>query len=429
MHKNLIAKALISVVMIAALTLTGAVPSFAAAGAPKTDASSVILMDASTGEIIYEKNAREKRDPASVTKILNCLVVLDNMDLDEEVTIDFAPETEGSVIKLQRGEKLTIRDLLYGMMISSGNDAAEALAILTAGNVPDFCDMMNEKAAELGATDTKYKNPNGLNPLDGVNNITTAYDVATVIRSAVKNPQFAEIVSTPKYYIEATNKSEKRKLINSNRCLWDKKTKVEIDGEEVCLKYEGCQGVKTGYSSTAGDCFAGFAKRGNTGLIAVVLNASHEIPKFRDAVMLWDYGFENFRTYTVAKAETEQDQLKIKAGSLREVAVGPEENLDVTVGINDSGEEYTCETVKNADALTAPVAKGEVVGYVIARDASGKEAARRNLIALETAEKGGPLSQIGIADEDLPVFLIVVLTALLILIVAIILIRQRRKNG
>lgn len=412
----------------AALTLTGTVPSFAAETAqPSLDSTSAILMDAGSGEILYEKNAYEKRDPASITKILNCMVVLDTLDMDREVTVDIEPETEGSIMKLAKGEKITVKNLVYGMMLGSANDAAEFLGYLAGGDMKTFCSMMNERAASCGANDTVYTNPNGLNDKK-VNNVTTAYDIAIIARSAMNNEKFREIVSTPKYIIPATNKSEERKLKNSDRCLWDTKTKVRIDGVQTPLKYDGCIGIKTGYSSTAGDCFAGCAVKGETELISVVLNAPHEKEKFRDTVNLWNYGFSNFRTYTAAKAGEVQCEQKVRRGSLREVDLGIEKDLKITVKRgSDPEENVTVETKLKNNAVTAPVRKGDVLGEIIVYD-SGKEAARARLTALESAGTGGPLSYIGIADEDVPEFLLLVAAAVLTLLLIIVLAKKRKKN-
>ncbi|MGN0702458.1 MAG: D-alanyl-D-alanine carboxypeptidase family protein [Lentihominibacter sp.] len=416
-RKRLIKKLTRTLIIFAvtALTLIGAVPSFAEASRqdepPKLDASSAILMDAESETVIYEKNAYEKRDPASITKILNCLVVLDTLDLDEKVTIDYDPEKEGSVMHLQKGETLYVRDLVYGMMVWSANDAAEALSRLAGGTTEEFCRMMNSKAKEYGAGDTHYTNPNGLNPPGRINNVTTAYDIALISARAMENPEFVEIVSASEYTIPATNKSEKRKGKSSNRCLWDTKTKFEDNGVKRPLKYEGCKGVKTGYSSTAGDCFAGYAKKGRTALVAVVLNASHEEPKFRDTIRLWDFGFANYKTYRAARAGQVIGKQKVKGGTLREVDLGTEQNLSATVDKNyDAAGNVEIRLELNEKKVEAPVRKGEVLGRAVLTDENGSELARRNLVALESAGQGGPLSRIGIADEDVPVFFIVVIT-------------------
>ena len=430
MHKSFIRKTLITIAMTAALTLTTSVPSFAVTGdlpkAPKLDCTSAILMDAKSGEILYEKNAYEQRDPASVTKILTCMVALEHLDLDEVVTVDYQPVSEGTSIHLQEGETMSVRDIVYGMMVKSGNDAAEYLAYKVAGNIPDFCDMMNEKAKACGAKNTKFNNPNGLNPKE-VNNLTTAYDLAVISREAMKDPQFRDIVQTAKLTIEPTNKSEKRKYKNSNRCLWDKKHKAEINGVETPFYYEGCIGVKTGYSSTAGNCFAGYVTRNGQDFITVVMNAPHEKQRYTEAIKLWDYAFANFRTYTAAKSGDVQDAIRVKRGSLAAVDIGLAEDCCITVTTKETPEETVkTEVVTTEETLEAPIKKGTVLGELVVYN-NGEEATRQSLVALEEVEKGGPLSCIGIPDEYLPIFIIVLITALLIIILIWIL-RVRKRN-
>ena len=408
-------------VLIMVMALMGTVPAFGVTKTtdkpPAVDATSAIIMDAETGEVLYEKNAYEKRDPASITKILNCLVVLDTLDLDQEVTINYDPETEGSVMHLEKGEKLKVKDLVYGMMIWSANDAAEVLAKLSGGDIKTFCGMMNDRAAACGAKDTAYTNPNGLNPYGKVNNITTAYDIAIIARSAMNNPEFAKIVGTDYLKVPATNKHKERKHRSSNRCAWDTKTKVEINGKKTPLKYDGCIGVKTGYSSTAGDCYCGYTKRGKTSLIVVVLNASHEIPKFRDAINLWNFGFDHYKTYYAARVSDVVGQQPVKRGSLREVDLGVSNNLAMTVAKDyKAADNVTVEVKLDEKKVEAPISKGDVLGEAVALDENGNQLARQEVISLEDAEKGGVLSYVGIADEDAPIFFIALITLIAILI-------------
>ena len=452
----------------AALAFLGAVPSFGAErvyeGAeepPETTATSIILMDAGTGKILYEKDAYEKRDPASITKILNCLVCLDTLDLDQEVTVDIQPTTEGSIMKLKKGETLKIRDIVYGMMLWSANDGAEYLGHLVGnGDMGAFCDMMNAKAKKLGAKNTKYVNPNGLNN-KSVNNVTTAYDIAVIVKEGMKDKRFREIVGTQEYVIEATNKYKKRQLTNSNMCLWSDVIDGAAKGNEADLDkytaeyksnpynytsddesanrqaakdsakkiaklmYKPCIGVKTGYSSTAGDCFAGFAKKGNTEIIAVVLNAPHTKEKFQDAKKLWVYGYDNFKTYTAQEKEDFEFDLDLKRGELREVAVGIKEDLKVTALKKDKPSQTVTTQIELFDEKPyAPIKKGAVVGKLVAYD-NGVKVGSQDMVSLETSGKGGILSYIGVADEDRAEFF--VLLALLIALIYVI--SRRRKKA
>ena len=451
------------------MAFLGAVPSFAsdrvletAGESPEVTATSVILMDAGSGDILYQKKAHEKRDPASITKILNCLVCLDELDFDEEVTVDIETNPEGSSMKLKKGETLRVKDIVYGMMLWSANDGAEFLGHLAGdGDMEKFCRKMNKKAKELGARDTKYVNPNGLNN-GSVNNITTAYDIAVIVREAMKDERFREIVGTQEYVIEATNKSKKRLVTNSNRCLWSDLIKAAAKGDKdaldkytaeyksnpynyisddeaavreaaqddaklsASLMYEPCIGVKTGYSSTAGDCFAGFAAKDDTEMIAVVLNAPHTKNKFQDAKKLWKYAYKHFKTYVAQEQEDFEYQLNIRHGELREVALGIEDDLGVTVlKDEDPTETVTTEIELFDEKPTAPVKKGQVMGKLVCYE-NGDAIKSVDLVSLETSGEGGILSYIGFADEDRYQFFLLLLL-LLIIILAIIRRQARRK--
>lgn len=443
----------ISTFAIAALLLTGSAPYFAFAQTendagrgtevkslatyddskvPQVGGASAILMSAENGDIIYEKNAHVVREPASVTKILNLLVVLDHLDMDQEVTIPEGTETRGSTSDLETGERMTVRDLVYCMMLESGNDAAEVLGELAGGDLKTFAKMMNEKAKECGATATNYKNPNGLNEVADQLNYTTAYDQAVITREVMKNDTFREVVSSTTYTIPKTNKSKARKLRNTNACLWKLET-LEMNGKQRVYKYEGCTGVKTGYTSSAGDCFVGTAKRGNLELIAVTLRSTDYANRFGDAIKLWDYGFDHYKNYTAVKADKKLCEQKVRRGALAEVRIGTAEDLDITMDIDYADADGITTKIKlNEEKPTAPISKGQALGTISAYDAAGDLVAYRGLVALEKVEKGGPLSYIGIPDEYLGevffLFALVVGTLLVIVILLRILGRKKRNR-
>ncbi len=470
MRKKLI-DSLIITAMTAALFLTGLVPhcvaeSVYAAGEPETtmgyggetelspavvlkkgsgevpelNATSAILIDAGSGAILYEKDAYDKRDPASITKILNAMVVLDNLKLSDTYVIPDGLETVGHIVNLKAGEELTIEQLLYAMLIYSGNDAAEALAYAAGGDIKTFCSMMNERARACGAESTNFTNANGLNNYGQENHRTTAYDLALISREAMKNKTFRKIVSAKRYTIPATNKSKERKLRNTNALLYEKPFKM--DGKKFDCYYEGTTGIKTGMTSVAGECFAGSAKRGKTELIAVVLNAATAQDKFDDAIELFDYGFTYYRTYTAAKSSEVIYELKVKNGSLAQVDLGIAEDMDITVNRGyEAAENITTEIVfartyaddENAKTneerikwVKAPVKKGTVFGHLVAYNEKGEAVAIQELIALEEVQKGGILSNIGIADEELPLFFLI-LSMVIILILILRITRNLRR--
>ncbi|MBE6046101.1 MAG: D-alanyl-D-alanine carboxypeptidase [Clostridiales bacterium] len=472
-RKQRIIKTLTAFVFAAALALTGAVPSFAeeshfegAPEGPDVSAEAYIVMDAGSGQVLCEKNGDEQRDPASVTKVLNFLVCLDTLDFNEVITVDRTPDNTPSTMHLQKGETIKIEDLIYCMMLSSNNDAAEELGYLAGGDMETFAGMMNEKAAELGAQNTKYKNPNGLNP-DPVNNLTTPHDIAIVMSAAMKDERFRTVVGTKEHLIPATNKYKARKAQTSNKCLWDQSKIDELAAMEKDIKenppvyvvdeltgtkqldaqsrarvkklnklrkktrymVEGCIGGKTGWTSTAGGCYTGYVERDNMDVVIALMDATDKPTRFKDAVKLWDYAYDNFDSYTAEESGKTLDQMKVKRGSLREVKIGIPNDLKVTTLKGaDPSKTVTTELTLNEEKPMAPIKKGEVVGKLVAYD-NGVEVSSQDVISLETAEKGGPLSYIGIADEDVPKFLILFGLALLTLIIIIALVRASRKKN
>ena len=177
---------------------------------PELEAESAIVMDADSGNILYEKDSRSKREPASTTKIVTCMLALEYLDLDQVITVKHNAQQMGSIINVKQGEKIRTEDLLYALMLPSANDAAVALAEEIGGDVETFCSMMDEKAKECGAENTHFRNPNGLNWQGQEDHLTTAYDLAVITREAMKNSTFRKLVRTTTYTMPATNKSKER---------------------------------------------------------------------------------------------------------------------------------------------------------------------------------------------------------------------------
>ena len=183
-------------------------------------AEAAIVIDAETGDILYGKDAYSKREPASTTKIVTCLVALDKLELDQQIKVKTKAVEMGNIIDVKKGEKFTAEQLMYALMVHSANDAAVALAEEIAGSEDEFAKLMNQKAKQLGANSTNFQNANGLNWAWHDQHYTTAYDLAIIAKEAMKNKEFRKMVSTVEYTIPETNKSEERHLINSNKFLW-----------------------------------------------------------------------------------------------------------------------------------------------------------------------------------------------------------------
>ena len=234
-------------------------------------ALSAVVINASTGSIVYEKSAFAERAMASTTKIMTALLTIEAGDLDKKFTVDsFAIQVEGTSMGLQQGDIVTRRALLYGILLPSGNDAANAAAVSVSGSMGKFVELMNNRAQELGLTNTHFANPSGL---DANGHYTTAYDLALLSKTALENPTFAEICKCSNAQVEFGNPPYLRRLANSNKMLW---------------QYDGCYGVKTGFTDNARRCLVSAAERDGVKLICVTLNAPDD---WEDHRKMLDYGF------------------------------------------------------------------------------------------------------------------------------------------
>lgn len=330
---------------------------------PSITGETAVLIDAKTGKILYDKNAHIRMEPASTTKIMTAILALEKGKLtDVVVTGKEPPLADGTRIYLEEGEKLTLEQMLYALLLNSANDAAVAIAEHIGGDVTSFVKMMNEKAREIGAKDTTFVNPNGL-PAEG--HLTTAYDLALMTRYALLNfPEFRKIVSTKTFNIPWQGKEWDRKLINLNKLLWN---------------YDGADGVKTGYTSSAGQTIVASATKNGWQLIAVVLKSKGK-DVWTDAESLLDYGFNNFQPETVIEKGSVVASEKVKYGDSVE--------LETLTGfytvIPRKTNPLTTKTVVNPNII-APVKKGETLG---------------ELEILENGQKIGSVPLV--AREDVP---------------------------
>ncbi|WP_206458366.1 D-alanyl-D-alanine carboxypeptidase family protein [Anaerovorax sp. IOR16] len=398
--------------------------SYGAAAEPIIGGASGILIDATTGEILYQKDADVQRYPASTTKMITALLALENLDLNKVVTVDTdTPFTEGSRMYLIEGEQLKVEQILYGMMTESANDAAVALAKEVSGSVEEFAKLMNQRAKELGAKNTNFVTPNGLH--DDAH-VTTAYDLAMIAKYAMTNEKFRDLVTTYRFVLPQTNKQETRYMYNTNRMLYDEKTKVVVNGVLRGCKYEGVTGIKTGYTSHAGGCLVASAKRGDTELIAVTL-ASTDKGRFADCITLLDYGFANYKTVHSMESGTELGEIKVSRGSVNRVKVTLAKDAATTLPVEASPSVLSTKLVLDK-SLKAPVKKGEKAGVlqVYEGDTLLKE---YEAVAAVNVKKGGPLSIFGITDKTAKLIGIValIIVGFLILLMGAYIALKRRQ--
>lgn len=262
---------------------------------PSVTARSAILMDANSGEILYEKNINTKRYPASITKIMTTLVAIENCNsLYDTITyskhaID-SIEPGSSQIYIEPGEKLSVEDSLYAIMLESANEACNGVAEYVAGSIEDFADMMNQKAKELGCKNTHFVNPNGLHD---DNHYVTAYDMALITKAALANETFRKIASTVSYTIPVTNKCK------SQRPLWMHHKMVK----RTAYVYDGVEGGKTGFTMKARNTLVTWCKRDGLELIAIVLR-DDGVEEYTDTIKLFNYGYKNFKSYNPLETKT-----------------------------------------------------------------------------------------------------------------------------
>lgn len=339
-----------------ALTLSALAPTAAAALTdPALEATAALLVEPTSGTVLYELNADETRYPASTTKIMTALVTLENADLTQQVTVeegDFTNVTaDSSVAGFEPGEVLTVEQLLYGLMLPSGNDASYILARAVADDVDTFVQMMNDRAAELGCTGTHFANPCGLHD---DNHYTTARDLMRITQAAMANPTFAQIVSTPSFELPATNLQEARTLENSNLLL----------DSTSSVYYAPAQGIKTGNTTEAGRCLVAAASQDDVTLYSVVLGcADAEIPaSLTETKRLFEWAYAEWSVQEIVTAGTalqtvdvvdahQGEQLQVTAdGTLAKLLPNDTDHAAITVSF-DLPEEFC-----------APYTQGDVIG-------------------------------------------------------------------
>ena len=264
---------------------------------PNICSEGVYLMDAKTGQVLYEKNSDVQYMPASTTKIMTAILALEQCNLTDQVTIgENPPKADGSSIGIEQGEVYTIEELLYGLLLESGNDCAEAIAEHISGSIDEFAKLMNEKAKELGATNTTFKNPSGLTE-DG--HLTTAHDLALIMRYASQNSDFVRISQTPSYFYENHPYSDGSEKWASNH--------NPLLKENAAYTYQYAYVGKTGYTVATNHSYAAVAVKDDQEIVGAFLNATDKDGLYTGVGQLFDWGFENFKTEKIVTAGDKLD--------------------------------------------------------------------------------------------------------------------------
>ena len=330
---------------------------------------SAILLNSNTGKILYEKNAYTKMYPASTTKIMTAILVLENCNLsDTAIVSENATILPSGYIgaSLQIGEELSIKDLLYLLLLASANDSAIVLAEHVGGSVDNFADMMNSKAKEIGCLNTHFVNPNGIH---NTNHYSTAYDLALIGKYAMANDVFKDIVSCKFYTVKATNKYQERNIYNTNKLLHESNPKNT--DESNIFYYNYVTGIKTGYTTVAKNCLVASAKKDDIEYIAVILGSdeyedNYNSQRYSDAKNLFSNAIDNYCLSTIKKSGDIITNLEIQNGDFlrKNLDLKLKNDIKILIKNEDLNIELTPEVILNTDALQAPISKGDVLGSV-----------------------------------------------------------------
>lgn len=339
----------------------------------KLEAKSAILIDASSGEIIYEKNIHEKLPPASITKIMVLLIAMEDLDsgkikLDDKVHVSAnSARMGGSQVYLEEGETQIVDELFKAICLRSANDAAVALAEHISGSIDVFVQRMNERAKQLGMLNTNFKNATGLPDEE---HFTTAYDISLMSRELIQYPKIHEWLTIYMTDIKVgKNKDVTQTLVNTNKLIRD---------------YQGANGIKTGLTDEAGHCLAASAKRGNLSLISVILGGPTSNSRFLESKQLLDFGFANYDSIPICKKNEVIKRIKVSKGKDSELNIVAENDCSLLIKKGTSKEIE--KEILIPEVLEAPCEKGQKVGEIILKN-NGIEVGRVDLVTKDALKK------------------------------------------
>lgn len=344
--------------------------SFATTSTPQTYSPSCILMEASTGKILYEKNSKEVRFPASTTKIMTAILAVEHCELTDIATVShnaiFSVPVSYAHASLKEGEQLTVEQLLNVLLIPSANDAANVLAEHISGSVEEFAKLMNEKAKEIGCLNTHFVNPNGIHD---DNHITTAYDLALMGQYAMKNSTLRNLAKKTRYTLPTTNKYDKEdRIFNTTNDLLRENNSSATDN----YYYPNAIGIKTGYTSEAGSCIIAGAQKDNMEVIVVILGGQSTedglSQRYLDCINLFNYAFDNYSLKTLNEQNSILKQIGISGATkdTQNLNVIVKDEIAALIPNNDSTNLEP--EITFIEKLEAPIATNSVIGkmtYVI----------------------------------------------------------------
>lgn len=350
------------------------------------NSKSAILIETSTGKVLFEKNANEKLAPASMTKVMSMLLIMEAVDSgklsmnDDVIISDNASSMGGSQIFLQTGEKYKVSELLKGIAVASGNDAVVAMAEKVSGSVDAFVNQMNKKASELGLKNTHFDNPHGL---DSENHYTTAKDMSIMAMELLKHEDILNYTSIYEDYLKK-NDGSSIWLVNTNKLV---------------RFYDGVDGLKTGFTSTAGYCITTTAKRNDMRLLSVVMNAPTSDLRSKDTTNMLNYGFNTYQLDVLFNKDKNLGDVSIENGKKIKTKLYLKEDITILNKVNEEKKKYDYNLV--VEEIKAPIKKNQKVGYVEVIDNEGNIIKEEDVIIKEKIEKANILDLYGRVIEAL----------------------------
>lgn len=399
------------------------------------DAGAALMYELNSGTLMYGYNIDQKMYPASVTKVMTCLVALENGNMDDVVTVSesvvASRDPSGSNVDLVVGEELTMRDLIFCLMVASANDAGQLISEHIAGSTDAFVEMMNQKAQELGCTNTHFANPHGLHDEE---HYTTARDIAKIMMAAMEYELFLEAYSTKVYEVPATNKSEERRLLSTNYMI--EKTYVDHYYDERVV------GGKTGFTTPAGRCLAAVSEYGDMKLLTVVLGGTTDLNEYGVVVYgsfgvtgdLIDMGFDNYTTAQVLSNDAVLSSLAVSGGENDTQAI-VRDSISTVVPADMAVSQLRYEYILDDGNLTAPIDAGQSLGLVrvwyqskclAQREiyASISSPVKETVVATDPARSNDVVEQ----ESNLWQYVLIAILVLLVIIVVMLLISSIRAS-
>lgn len=327
-------------------------------------AEGAIIINGDTGQVIYAKNAHLPLFPASTTKILTAIIIIENHDLDEVVEIcNEAPYAGGSHIALEPGERVTVEQLLYALMITSANDAAVSLAKHHAGSVEAFAEIMNAYALDKGALNSFFKNPHGMPDNE---HISTAYDLAMIAKHAMTSPTFRTISQTRRYEIPPTNRKTETRYLNSTNALFPgisgSNAQITLNGSQTLIGYDLATGIKRGYTNAAQFCFVGSASFEGRNVITAVLKSQDRL-MYQDTRLLMNYAFSGTESHLVNTSQDVMTSIPLnnKRQTIVQAVVPTDVRIDLPVGLSPDDIEVKEHIFSN---IELPLSENEEIGSI-----------------------------------------------------------------